>query len=103
MFDAPALVSRLSSSIDYNSRKDSRNSVERAKILLSRLGRADEMWAGVQRLLPETPIDEVSQLEEVCDTLAVVAGKMAPRIPNYTVDLRKHHCPVTVQLGASVK
>ncbi|HOB30563.1 MAG TPA: DUF885 family protein [Bacillota bacterium] len=82
MFDAPSsFVSRLSSSIDYYSRKDSRNSVERAKILLSRLGRADEMWAGVQRLLPETPIDEVSQLEEVCDTLAVVAEKMAPRVP----------------------
>ncbi|HHY17105.1 MAG TPA: DUF885 domain-containing protein [Firmicutes bacterium] len=82
MFEAPgSFISGLSSTIDYYSRKDSRDSAERAKILLTRLGKADQLWAGVEKLLSETAIEELIQLEDVCDTLALVAGKMKPRVP----------------------
>ncbi len=81
MFESPSVfISNLSSSIDYYSRKDSRGSSERAKILLTRLGKADGLWRGVRKLLPETGIEEVIQMEDVCDTLVLVAGKMKPRI-----------------------
>lgn len=82
MFEAPgSFISGLSSTIDYYLRKDSRDSAERAKILLTRLGKADQLWAGVEKLLSETAIEELIQLEDVCDTLALVAGKMKPRVP----------------------
>ncbi len=81
MFEAPgSFISGLSGSIDYYSRKDSRESTERAKILLTRLGMADQLREGIEGLLPETEIEEVGQMEDVCDTLALVAHKMKPRV-----------------------
>lgn len=53
---------------------------ERAKILLARLGKADDLWEGVRNLLPETGIEEVVQMQDVCDTLVLVADKMKSRI-----------------------
>ncbi len=82
MFEAPgAFISGLSGAIDYYSRKDSRESAERAKILLTRLGKAGEFWAGVESFLTEMGIEEVRQMEDACDTLALVADKMKPRLP----------------------
>ncbi len=82
MFAGPSsFISGLSNTIDYYSRKDSRSSLERAEILLSRLNNIDAVWSGVRKLLPSTTIDEVSQMADVCDTLSTVAKKMVPRVP----------------------
>ena len=82
MFAGPSsFISGISNTIDYYSRKDSRSSLERSEILLSRLNNIDAVWSGVRKLLPATAIDEVSQMADVCDTLSTVAKKMAPRVP----------------------
>ncbi len=82
MFAGPSsFISGISNTIDYYSRKDSRSSLERSEILLSRLNNIDAVWSGVRKLLPSTAIDEVSQMADVCDTLSTVAKKMVPRVP----------------------
>ena len=82
MFAGPSsFISGISNTIDYYSRKDSRSSLERSEILLSRLNNIDAVWSGVRKLLPSTAIDEVSQMADVCDTLSTVAKKMVSRVP----------------------
>ncbi len=74
IFESPAgLVGSISGFMDFMGRKDSRSSEERYEVLEARLGKVDEQWSGIEKLLPGLKPAEVRKLRDALELLAKVS------------------------------
>jgi len=76
-----SFVGSLTNVIGYMTRKDSRSPEERAKILLTRLGHADELWSGIKTLLKTATKEKLALLVDACDGLKLVADNVKKEVP----------------------
>ncbi len=81
-FEHPSgFVSSLSYLLNYMGGKDSREPGERAKVVINRLSRIDELWSGVKTLFPGTPTSKLKDVKGACDMLTRVTGLARSTIP----------------------
>lgn len=76
-----SFVGNLTNVIGYMTRKDSRSAEERAKILLTRLGHADELWSGIKTLFPTATKEKLYLLVDACDGLKLMADSIKAEVP----------------------
>lgn len=76
--------------IDFMARKDSRSAEERLALLHTRLGQADELWAGLSGELDQVGAAAVAQLADACGILGRVAGLTAENIAGHFPDMPEH-------------
>lgn len=63
-------VSRLTDYVDYLGRQDSRGAEERANLLVTRAGKAGDLWRGVETLIPASSRETLEGLSEACSKMS---------------------------------